>query len=116
MPVSFAPYPTSVRPYSSWVWSDSWAHTPSYFRPYHVEYATPRRPSCARQPYVESDRFENKDRSRVQNKKKVVKQVYRIKKDGRKDKSSDLKLSTEKPIHVEVTSATEGRGAEKSAI
>jgi hypothetical protein len=60
MPVSYAPYPTSDHPYSSWGWSDSWTHTPSYFRPYHVEYATPRRPSRASQPYVEIDCFEYK--------------------------------------------------------
>jgi hypothetical protein len=48
MSVSYAPCPTSAHPYSSWGWRDSWAHTPSYFRPYHVEYAAPRRPSRAR--------------------------------------------------------------------
>jgi hypothetical protein len=79
IPVSYAPCPTSAHPYLSWGWSDSWAHTPSYFRPYHVEYAAPRRPSRARQPYVESDRFEYKNRSSAQNKKKVVKQVYKVK-------------------------------------
>jgi hypothetical protein len=57
MSVSYAPCPTSAHPCSSWGWSDSWAHTPSYFRPYHVEYAAPRRPSRARQPYVETDHF-----------------------------------------------------------
>jgi hypothetical protein len=59
MPVSYAPYPTSDHPYLSWGWSDSWTYTP-YFRPCHVEYAAPMRPSRARQLYVESDRFENK--------------------------------------------------------
>jgi hypothetical protein len=47
IPVSYAPYSTSAHPYSSWGWSDSSTHTP-YFRPYHVEYAAPRRPSHAR--------------------------------------------------------------------
>ncbi|RCV26120.1 hypothetical protein SETIT_5G219800v2 [Setaria italica] len=89
MLVPCAPHPTSFHPYSSWGWNDPWTHTP-YFRPYHVEYAAPREPSCARQPYVENDRFEHKDWSRVQNKKNVVKQVYQVKRDGRKDKSSDL--------------------------
>jgi hypothetical protein len=42
MSVSCAPYNTSDHPYSSWGWSDSWTHTPSCCRPYHVEYAAPR--------------------------------------------------------------------------
>jgi hypothetical protein len=116
MPVSYAPYSTNAHPYSSWGWSDSSTHTPSYFRPYHVEYAAPRRPSHARKPYVESDRFEYKDRSSAQNKKKVVKQVYRVKRDGRKDKSSDLNSINEKPINVLITSVIGGKGKEKSSV
>ena len=92
-------------------WDDSWAHTPSYFRPYHVEYAAPKEPSCARQPYVENDRFKTKNRSRVENKKKVVKQIYVVTKDGRKDKCSDLNAIDEKPINV-LTSAIDGKGRE----
>lgn len=38
--------------------------------------------------------------------KKVVKQVYRVKRDGRKDKSSVLDSNNEKPINVLETSAT----------
>nr|TKW19768.1 hypothetical protein SEVIR_4G041600v2 [Setaria viridis] len=48
MSVSYAPHPTSFHPYSSWGWNDPWAHAPSYFRPYHVEYVAPREPSCSR--------------------------------------------------------------------
>ena len=81
-----------------------------------MEYATQRGPSCARQPYVESDRFEHKDRSSAQNKKNVVKQVYRVKRDGRKDKSSALNSHNQKPINVLSTSATNGKGNEKSAV
>jgi hypothetical protein len=106
----------SSLPTNSGVTSDSWAHTPSYFTPYHVEYAAPRRPSRARQPYVESDRFEYKNRSSAQNKKKVVKQVYQVKRDGRKDKSSDLNSINEKLINVSTTSAIGGKGKEKSSI
>jgi hypothetical protein len=114
--VSYAPYPTSDHPYSSWGWSDSWAHTPSYFRPYHVEYAAPRRPSRARQSYVESDHFEYKDRSSDENKKRAVKQVYRVKRDGRKDKSSDLNSVNKKTINVFNNSAIDGKGKEKSSV
>jgi hypothetical protein len=116
MPVSYAPCPTSAHPYSSSGWSDSWAHTPSYFRPYHVEYAAPRRPSRARKPYVECDRFEYKNRSSAQNKKKVVKQVYQVKRDGCKDKSSYLNSINEKLINVLTTSTIGGKGKEKSSI
>nr|TKW14385.1 hypothetical protein SEVIR_5G164200v2 [Setaria viridis] len=113
MPVSYAPCPTSFHPYSSWEWNDPWAHTPSYFRQYHVENVAPREPSCARQPYVENGRFEHKDRSRVQNKKKVVKQVYRVKRDGRKDKSLNLNSINEKPTNVLKISSTNGKEKEK---
>jgi hypothetical protein len=116
MPVSYAPCPTSAHPYSSWGWSDSWAHTLSYFRPYHVEYAAPRRSSRARQPYVESDRFEYKNRSSAQYKKKVVKQVYQVKRDGRKDKSSNLNSIVEKLINVLTTSAIGGKGKENHLL
>ncbi|PVH35047.1 hypothetical protein PAHAL_7G093700 [Panicum hallii] len=112
----YAPYHSSFHPYLSWGWNDPWAHAPSYCRPYHVEYATPREPSCARQPYVENDRFEHKDRSRVQNKKKVVKQVYRVKRDGCKDTSSDLNTIDEKLINVLRTSAIDGKGKGKSSV
>ena len=83
MPIPNALHPASFHHHSSWGWDDPWAHTPSYFRPYHVEHAAPREPSCAGQPCVENDRFKPKYRSRVQEKKKVVKQIYVVKKDGR---------------------------------
>uniref|UniRef100_K3ZM83 Uncharacterized protein n=1 Tax=Setaria italica TaxID=4555 RepID=K3ZM83_SETIT len=66
--------------------------------------------------YVENDRFEKKDRSSGQKKKKVVKQVYRVKRDGRKNKSSDLDSISEKIINVLSTLATNGKGKEKSVI
>ena len=66
-----------------------------YFRPYHVEYSARRNPVFERQPHFQKDRCGQKNPSEVQNKKKVVKQVYRVKRDGRKDKSSDLSSSDE---------------------
>ena len=113
MPIPYGPLPTVFHRYSSWGWDDSWAHTPSYFRPYHVEYAAPRETMRTGQPYVDNDRFKPKDRSRVENKKKVVKQIYVIKRDGRKDKCSDLNVIDEKPISVLETSAIDGKGREK---
>jgi hypothetical protein len=116
MLVSYAPYSTNAHPYSSWGWNDSSTHTPSYFRPYHVVYAAPGRSSRARQPYVESDHFGYKDRSSAQNKKKVVKQVYQVKRDSRKDKSSDLNLVNKKLINVLIISVIGGEGKEKSSF
>ncbi|KAG2578009.1 hypothetical protein PVAP13_6NG201400 [Panicum virgatum] len=55
MPIPYAPRPTDFHRYSSWGWNDSWAHTPSYLRPYHVEYAAPRETMRAGQPYVDND-------------------------------------------------------------
>lgn len=52
MPIPYAPHSTSFHPYSSWGWNDPWAHTPSHFKPYHVEYASPREPLRLRQPLL----------------------------------------------------------------
>ena len=97
-------------------WDDSWAHTPSYFRQYHLEYAAPRKPMHAGQPYVDNDRFKPKDRSRVQNKKKVINQIYVVNKDSHKDASSDLNKIDEKLIDVLKSSAIDGKGKEKLSV
>jgi hypothetical protein len=41
--------------------------------------------------------FDHKNRSTQKNKCNVIKQVYRVKKDGRLNKNSDLTLDIEKP-------------------
>jgi ribosomal protein L7/L12 len=46
----------------------------------------------------------------------VVKQVYRMKYDGRKDKSSDLNSTIEKPITLLKNPANDGKEVEKSSI
>ena len=76
MPIPYAPHSISFHHYSSWGRDGPWAHSPSYFRPYYVGYAAPRESSCGGKPCVENDRLKPKDQSRVQNKKRVVKQVY----------------------------------------
>jgi hypothetical protein len=48
--------------------------------------------------------------------KRVVKQVYQVKRDGRKDKSSDLDSIDEKPINVLKTSAINNKEREKLAV
>jgi len=52
----------------------------------------------------------------VHEKKKVVKQIYVVKRDGRKDTSSDLNTIDEKPINVLKTSAIDGNKKKNSAI
>ena len=78
----------------------------------YVEYAAPRHSerlaSC-------KDRFDQ-NRSGAQPKKKVVKQVYRVKYDGRKKKSSDLNLTIEKPITLLKNPAINGKEVRKSSI
>ena len=70
----------------------------------------PRQPVHAGQPHVVSDRFVLKNRSRVHEKKKIVKQIYIVKRDGRKDTSSDLNTIDEKLINVLKTSAISNEG------
>ena len=54
---------------------------------------------------MHNDRFDQKNRSTQENKRKLVKQVYHVKKDGRLNKNSDLTLDIEKP-HIEKSSAS----------
>jgi hypothetical protein len=65
---------------------DKEAHVPPYFRPEYIEYAasrySERSSSC-------KDHFDQ-NRSGAQPKKKAVKQVCRVKYDGRKEKSSSI--------------------------
>jgi len=104
--------PTYFHPYSSWGWFDQEAHVSPYFRPQYIEYAAPRHSerssSC-------KDRFDQ-NRSGAQPKKKVVKQVYRVKYDGRKKKSLDLNLTIEKPITLLKNPAIDGKEVRKSSI
>jgi hypothetical protein len=46
----------------------------------------------------------------------VVKQIYRVKYDGRKDKSSDLNSTIEKPIMLLKNLANDDKEVEKSFI
>ena len=80
------------------------------------ESCSPREPSYARKPYVENDHFESKNRSRVLEKKKVVKQVYVVKKEIRNNISSDLNSISEKPIDVLKNSAIDSKQRGKLAI
>jgi hypothetical protein len=107
VPITSMPYgpsPTSFHPYSSWGWYGTWTQPLSYYAPCHFENAAPRRP----QPHVKSP-FDETNRRDFQEKKKVVKQIYRVKKDNHKDKSSDLSSSDTKPNVAITTSANIGK-------
>ena len=61
------------------------------------------------------DCFDQKKRSGAQReKRKVVRQVYRVKKDGRKDASTDLNSNEEKPIKMLESSAAKGKDTRRS--
>ena len=75
---------------------------PSYFRSNCITY---REPVISKSSPIRNDCFDQKNRSTQKNKRKVLKQVYHIKKDGRLNKNSDLTLDIEKP-HIEKSSAS----------
>ena len=114
MPMQFGSAPTYFHPYSSWGWYDSNSYSSSHFRPHNVEYSAPSNSDFGKQPY-NKDRFIPKNRSGAQNKNKVVKQVYVVKKDNRKGKGSDLNSYVAKPNKVLDTSASSAKIVEKSA-
>jgi hypothetical protein len=110
--MSYGPQPIYFHPYSSWGWFDQEACVPSYFRPQYIEYAAPRHSerlsSC-------KDHFDQ-NQSGAQPKKKVVKQVYRVKYDGRKKESSDLSSTIKKSITLLKNPAIDGKEVWKSSI
>jgi hypothetical protein len=79
-------------------WYGTWAQSLSYYAPSHFENAAPRRP----QLHVKCH-FDKTNRRGFQ--EKVDKQVYRVKRDNHKDKSSDLSSSDTKP-NVTITTST----------
>ena len=62
------------------------------------DYITCREPAIGKPSPTINDRFDEKDRSIQKKKYKVIKQVYRVRKDGRLNKNSDLTLDKEKPV------------------
>ena len=74
----------------------------SYFGQNHVTY---RDPVINESSLGSDDHFHQRDRSMQKNKHKVIKQVYRVKRDGRLNKNPDLTQEIEKPT-TEKISAT----------
>jgi hypothetical protein len=112
IPMSYGSQPAYFHPYSSWGWFDEETHLPSYYKPQYIEYAAPR---YSEKSSSYKDRFDQ-NRSGAQAKKKVVKQVYRVKYDGRKDKSLDLNSTIEKLITLLKNLANDGKEVGKSSI
>ena len=69
------------------------------------DYITYKESAIKKSPLANNEHFIHKNRSVQEKKHKVTKQVYRVKKDGRLSKNSDLTQRIEKPI-VEETSAS----------
>lgn len=113
MPMSWIPPYAHVNPYPSWDRYDTRTHYPSYFGQSHQHYAALQKSTFDEQSHVK-DHFDHKELVRSsRNKKEVVKQVYRVKKDGRKSATSDLISNEKEPIKV-LTLATKGDEASQS--
>ena len=91
-------------PYSCPPWFYN-AYMPSLPRYWYRDCITYREPVFHEPPPMHSDRFDKENRSIQKKKYKVTKQVYRVKKDGRLSKNSDLTQRIDKPT-VEETSAS----------
>ena len=78
---------------------------PSLLRYLCPDYITYREPAIGKPSPTINDHFDEKDRSIQKKKYNVIKQVYRVKKDGRLNKNSDLTQDIEKPT-VEETWAS----------
>ena len=114
MPMPWMPPYAHIDPYPSWDRYDTRAHSPSYFRPSHQYYAAPRRSTIERSRV--KDRFNHKELVRTPwMKKEVVKQVYRVKRDGCKSATSDLISNEKEPINV-LTLATKDNETKQPII
>ena len=67
---------------------------PTYLCPNYITY---REPAISKSSPINNDRFDPKNRPVQKRKHKVIKQVYRVKKDGRLNENSDLTQDEEKP-------------------
>ena len=95
--MSWIPPHVDYYSYQSWNKYKSRAHHPSYSKPPQQNYAAPRGLSFVQQQHVK-DRLNQKELARSSTKKmEAVKQVYRVKKDGRKCAISDPTPDDRKP-------------------
>jgi hypothetical protein len=114
IPMQYGSAPSYFHPYPSWGWYDSNAYSSSYFRPHNIEYSSPFNSNFEKRSY-EKDCSIYKNRSRAQNKNRMVKQVGVVKKDNRKAKSLDLNSCITNLDKVLDTSASSTQTIEKLA-
>jgi hypothetical protein len=105
IPIQYGLTPSYFHPYPSWDWYDSNAYSSSYFRPHNIEYSSHFNSNFEERSY-DKDCFIYKNRSRAQNKDRMVKQVYVVKKDNGKAKSSYMNSCITEPEEVLDTSAS----------
>jgi len=91
-------------PYSCALWFhiSYMSSLPTYLCPNYIIY---KEPAISKPSPTNNGRFDPKNRPVQKKKHMVIKQVYRVKKDGRLNKNSDLTQDKEKPT-VEETSAS----------
>jgi hypothetical protein len=112
IPMQYSSAPLYFHPYPSWGWYDSNAYSLSYFRPRNIEYSSHFNFDFEKRSY-DKDHFIYKNRSRAQNKNRMVKQIYVLKKDNRKAKRSDLNSCITDLEEVLDTSASSTQTIEK---
>ena len=111
MPKSSMPSHADFYSYQSRDMYDSRAHHSSYAKSPRQVYAAPR--ESTRQPHVK-DRLNQGSARSSWRKKEVVKQVYIVKRDGRKDAISDPIPSNQKPAKMML--ATKGKEVKRVAF
>ena len=72
---------------------------PNYLCP---DYITYKELVINQPPPTNNGRFDHKNRPMQKRKYEVIKQVYRVKRDGRLNKNLDLTLAKEKPVVEEI--------------
>jgi hypothetical protein len=110
--MQYSSVPSYFHPYPCWGWYDSNAYSSSYFIPHNIEYSTHINSDFKKQSY-NKDHLIPKNQSRAQNKNRMIKQVYLVKKDNRKSKSSYLNSCVIELEEVLDTSASSAQTIEK---
>jgi len=102
MNMSWGAYFNVPYSYPPWFHNLYMPPLPTYLCPNYITY---REPAINESSPTNNDHFNYRNRSMQKSKRKVIKQVYRVKKDGRLNKTSDLTLDIEKS-NIEELSAS----------
>jgi hypothetical protein len=111
MPMQYGSAPSYFHPYPPWGRYDSNTYSSSYFRPHNIEYLAHRNSDFEKHSY-NKDNFISKNRSRAQNKNRVVKQAYVVNRDNRKAKNSYLNSCIPESGEILDTSASSAQTIE----